>query len=187
LRGAALIPDGKDLRVLADVPDSTRLEVRAGDGVDVVEVVDGQVLIRGIADKVNSVSVRLAALDRQPSTVRRVLEAGLRFMDPAVFFSTLPGSSLPTGRFTQRRGSLEEALGNVDVPEGAIVHSRGNFLEASFPPRIEEARAREVLGRCAKAYLETRQWPRRVELDLDGKHYSLTGMDLWMLSRGGLD
>jgi hypothetical protein len=72
-------------------------------------------------------------------------------------------------------------------PQGTRIQSRGNFLEASFPPRIEQARAREVLARCARAYLETRQWPRRVELELDGHHYSLTGMDLWMLSRSGLE
>ncbi|MCA9785961.1 MAG: hypothetical protein KC488_05345, partial [Candidatus Cloacimonetes bacterium] len=186
LRGAAMLAEGEDLRLLVEVPDSTRLEIQLGADVDEVMVVDGQVLIKGIAPRLSSVSVRLARLDRQPSVVRSILDVGLRLLDPAAYFSTLPGSTLPVGRPLRRGQNTEAVLQTLDLPGGTQVHSRGSFLEASFPPRIEEPRVRDVLLRCAEAYLETRQWPRRVELELDGKQYSLTGMDLWMLSRSGL-
>ena len=186
LRGAAMLAEGEDLRLLVEVPDSTRLEIQLGTDVDEVMVVDGQVLIKGIAPRLSSVSVRLARLDRQPSVVRSILDVGLRLLDPAAYFSTLPGSTLPVGRPLRRGHNTEAVLQTLDLPGGTQVHSRGSFLEASFPPRIEEPRVRDVLLRCAEAYLETRQWPRRVELELDGKQYSLTGMDLWMLSRSGL-
>ncbi len=186
LKGAAILPDPGGARLLADLPDGSVLEVEQGSRLHRASIQNGQVVIEGLDALDPAIRFRLARLDQQPGTIRKLLERGLEWMDPAAWHATRPGSTLPRrGRLVRHQPDAQpsDLLRTRPLPEGVVLSSTGNFLDGAAPPDMPDAELRQLLARCARAYLACRQWPEVVEIRQGEKRYRLSGMDLWILSR----
>ena len=144
----------------------------------------------GRPNDLNPVSARLAALQEQPNTVRRLLEAGLRLYNPEVYYATIPGSTLPRPNpeeiYAHAVGRLPSELMREAVREGRIPETRveGSPLDPEL--RVSQAAGSgellRVLDRCAESYIRCRQWPRKLLVQQGETEYAFTGQDLWLLT-----
>lgn len=171
-----------------DLPDSTVLEVEeAGGAVHHARVEQGRLVFTEPVGELTSISVRLAALDRQPAGLRRILETGLSLLDPAAFLGTLPGSRLPrldparAAAQWERGGdpALKEELARLGLRGGDLRHP---VLERD-PGGQGQADLRGWLRAAAACYQRARVWPQVLELRTPAGRYRVSGCELWHLTR----
>ena len=190
-RGLQWLPVGSGPVAVAGLPDNTQLELKDAHGEEHrAEVRGGLVHLVGRPNDLNPVSARLAALQEQPNTVRRLLEAGLRLYNPEVYYATIPGSTLPRPNpeeiYAHAVGRLPSELMREAVREGRIPETRveGSPLDPEL--RVSQAAGSgellRVLDRCAESYIRCRQWPRKLLVQQGETEYAITGQDLWLLT-----
>jgi hypothetical protein len=190
-KGVAWTGEGELRQGWADLPDSTALEVdEEGGAVHLARVMEGRLVFDQPPGELSGVSVRLAALERQPTPLRRVLEAGLLLFSPEVYYATLPGSRLPRlnaalAEEQWRRGgdpALKAELKRLGLGNDDLRHP---VLErdAQEPGGLPDLG--DWLRAAADQYRRARVWPAALELRTPGGRYRISGCELWHLTQGG--
>jgi hypothetical protein len=188
-KGVAWSGEGAARQGWLDLPDSTAVEVQQEAGpTHEARVVGGRLVFAEAVGELQSVSLRLAALERQPPRVQRLLEAGLRLLEPEVYFATLPGSRLPRlnpalaqsqwerGGDPALKAALEElGLRNDDLRRPVLAPDSSS---AQRPDLSDWLRA------AAAHYQRARAWPALLELRTPQGRFRLSGCELWLLTRG---
>jgi hypothetical protein len=186
LKGVSWIPLGDGLVAQSDLPTGLRLELFSegrplADAV--VEV--GELHFDELPADAGSVSLKLAALDRQPPALARLLGLCLRLSDPILYDATLPGSQLPRlqgDRLTNPLISPSEAELNAELL-GMGYSGGGPDLPRFHSDKATRAEFALTIRQIARKYQEMRVWPRRVELIFRERVYAFSGQELFLLSR----
>jgi hypothetical protein len=195
LRQKGIVWTGEGAAALgwADLPDSTVLEVRGDQGaLQTAQVVDGRLVFDPAGEVLTGVSVRLAALERQPRGLRRLLEAGLLLLEPGLFFGTIPGGSLPrldpalAAAQWEKSGdpALKEELRRLGLQGDDL---RRPVLALDSGEGVAEPDLADWLRAAAARYRQARTWPQRLELRTPTGRYRVTGCELWHLTRQGTE
>jgi hypothetical protein len=188
-KGVVWTGEGEARQAWADLPDSTLLDVEAaGVVVDQAVVEGGRVVFTRQSSGLEAVSLRLAALERQPGPVRRLLEAGLKLAEPELFFGTIPGSQLPrlnTGAAAvqwEQAGdpALKSALRRLGLM-GEDTRFPVLSMEGEAPGKAPDVA--DWLRAAAQHYQKARTWPQRLELRTPEGRFHISGCELWLLSR----
>ncbi len=190
-RGLQWLPEGSGPIAVAGLPDNTQLDLEDDQGdVHRAEVRGGLVHLVGRPHELNPVAARLAALQEQPKSVRRLLDIGLRLYNPEVYYATIPGSTLPRPNpgaiYASAAGRLPAELLREAVRERRIPETRVEGAPLEPELRVEDSAGTQellqVLDRCAESYIRCRRWPRKLLVQHGEKEYAFTGQDLWLLT-----
>ena len=188
-KGLAWSGEGAARQGWIDLPDSAALDLQEDSGaLHLAHVVEGRLVLDSPTGELQSVTVRLAALERQPEGLRRVLESGLRLFAPEVYFATLPGSRLPRlnpalaeAQWVQTGDpALKEELKRLGLKNGDL---RRPVLEQTSVQAGARPDLADWLQAAAAHYRQARAWPATLELRTPAGRFHVSGCELWHLTR----
>lgn len=188
-KGVVWTGEGAARQGWADLPDSTVLEVEsAGVVVEKAVVTGGRLVFPADRSSLENVSLRLAALDRQPGPLRRILESGLQFIEPELFFGTIPGSRLPRldpGAAAAQWAQHGDPALKAELRRLGLVgeDTRWPVLAPDLKQFGQSPDLRDWLLAAAERYRKARSWPQRLELRTPQGRFHISGCELWLLTR----